>query len=293
MSTSNPILFLIFNRPDVTFQVFNAIRSARPARLYVAADGPRSERIGEAELCEMARKIATNVDWPCDVKTYFRDNNAGCKMNVSEAIGWFFKNETQGIILEDDILPNESFFKFIDDALDRYKDDESIGMVCGYNPLGTYGNTPFSAAYPHIWGWGTWRRVWTKYKVQVPDDAGLIYKIIYGHTKSRRAAKSLSRLANKIRGEIINTWDMQLGFCACKYGLYSIYPHKNSVLNIGFGSEATHTKYGTSKEANLELEGFIDFSNIKKESNFDRIRFAYEYPNIFIRIYKYLKLRFL
>ena len=107
------VLFLVFNRPDTTAQVFEAIRQAKPPRLYVAADGPRVNREGEAERVARVREIATAVDWPCEVKTLFREENLGCKYAVSGGITWFFEHEEQGIILEDDCLPSQSFFWFL------------------------------------------------------------------------------------------------------------------------------------------------------------------------------------
>src|SRR5688572_20906804 len=103
-----PVLFLVFNRPDTTARAFEAIRSARPARLYVAADGPRVGRAGEAERCAEARRIATAADWPCEIRTLFRDRNLGCRLGVSTAIDWFFEHEQEGIILEDDCVPSPS-----------------------------------------------------------------------------------------------------------------------------------------------------------------------------------------
>ena len=96
-----PVLFLVFNRPDTTQRVFEAIREAQPPRLYIAADGARTDRPGESQIVEEVRKIASDVDWPCDVKTLFREQNLGCKYAVSGAITWFFEHEEQGIILED------------------------------------------------------------------------------------------------------------------------------------------------------------------------------------------------
>jgi len=118
----SPVLFLIFNRPDTTTRVFEAIRAARPERLYVAADGPRMTREGEAERCAEARRIATAVDWPCEVKTLFRETNLGCRAAVSGAITWFFEHEEEGIILEDDCLPDPSFFPYCTELLAHYRD---------------------------------------------------------------------------------------------------------------------------------------------------------------------------
>ena len=117
------VLFLVFNRPDTTKQVFKAIRQAKPPRLYVAADGPRADKPGEAEKVEQARRIAMQVDWDCEVKTLFREKNLGCGKAVSSAIDWFFENEEEGIILEDDCLPSQSFFWFCEELLERYRLD--------------------------------------------------------------------------------------------------------------------------------------------------------------------------
>ena len=128
------VLFLIFNRLDTTKQVFEAIRQAKPPRLYIAADGARSSREGEAEKVQAVREyIIQNIDWECEVKTLFREQNLGCKYAVSGAIDWFFENEEMGIILEDDCLPSQSFFWFCEELLERYKDDMRVWHIGGSN----------------------------------------------------------------------------------------------------------------------------------------------------------------
>src|SRR6187402_998951 len=124
--TKSAVLFIIFNRPDNTAHVFEQIRAARPPRLYIAADGPRQSRSNENSLCQQTRQIALQADWDCEVKTLFRDENAGCKEAVSAAITWFFDNEEEGIILEDDCLPANSFFKFCDELLEKYRDNSAV-----------------------------------------------------------------------------------------------------------------------------------------------------------------------
>ena len=132
MTAVLPVLFLIFNRPETTSVVMEAIRAARPPRLYVAADGPR-EDYGEEERCQEARQIATKVDWLCEVKTLFRDRNLGCRLGVSTAIDWFFEHEGEGIILEDDCVPSQSFFRYCAELLERYRHDERIMCISGNN----------------------------------------------------------------------------------------------------------------------------------------------------------------
>ena len=132
-SKKTAVLFLVFNRPDTTIKVFEKIREAKPSRLYVAADGPREGYSDEKKKVMKVRKIATNVDWPCEVKTLFRDKNLGCKKGVGTAIKWFFEHEEQGIILEDDCLPDPSFFRFCEELLEEYRHNTKIMLVSGQN----------------------------------------------------------------------------------------------------------------------------------------------------------------
>jgi hypothetical protein len=128
-----PVLLLIFRRPDTTARVFEAIRAAKPTRLFVSADGPRGGRPEETERCRMARDLATAVDWDCELRTNFRADNAGCKLAVSGGIRWFFDHVDEGIILEDDCLPSQSFFCFCQELLHRYRDDERVMQISGAN----------------------------------------------------------------------------------------------------------------------------------------------------------------
>ena len=134
---STPILFLIFNRPQCTRKVFEEIRKNRPKRLYISADGPRCGVSSDAENCRLARQIATEVDWDCTVKTFFREENIGCGRAVQSGISWFFEHEEAGIILEDDCLPDATFFEFCGEMLRKYADDERIMHISGHNPLQT------------------------------------------------------------------------------------------------------------------------------------------------------------
>jgi hypothetical protein len=159
------VLFLVFSRPHLTAQVMATIRAAQPKRLYVAADGPR-KRPGEDELCNEARRIATEVDWPCEVRTLFRDTNLGCRVGVSTAMDWFFEHEKEGIILEDDCVPSQSFFPYCAELLDRYRDDARIMCISGDNPRARPVQRRESyvfSRYPLIWGWATWQRAWRLY----------------------------------------------------------------------------------------------------------------------------------
>ncbi|MDE7150150.1 MAG: hypothetical protein K2O01_07080, partial [Bacteroidales bacterium] len=155
---NTPVLFLIFNRPETTQRVFDRIREIQPTKLYVAADGPRTHKDGETERCGQTRDIIRQVDWPCEVKTLFRTENLGCKQAIYQGISWFFEQEEMGIILEDDCLPDLSFFPFCEELLIRYKDDPRIGHIGGN--IQVQGLVPPGLTYDfcsvnHIWCWAT------------------------------------------------------------------------------------------------------------------------------------------
>ena len=235
-----PVLFLVFNRPDKTRQVFEAIRQAKPPRLYIAADGPRENFSGEGEKCRQVRQIATAVDWDCDIKTLFREKNMGCKYAMSGGIDWFFENEEMGIILEDDCLPSQSFFWFCEEMLKKYKEDTRIMKVGGYNLIDNY-YANHDYVFTHFcftWGWASWRRAWKHFDVKMNKwplvRDGYISKT-YPFVKS-----NVDIFEDTYNGKI-DTWDYQWEFAIVSNYAFSIVPVKSLIRNIGFGSDATHT----------------------------------------------------
>lgn len=238
-----PILFLVFNRPDATRLVFGAIRRAKPNRLYVAADGARSDRPGEAEKVEEVKQIVGAVDWPCEVKNLYRDTNKGCKQAVSEAISWFFENEEMGIILEDDCLPEPTFFEFCNTLLERYRHDDRIMAICGTNLANTdqIEDSYYFSGIPHIWGWASWSRVWQEYDVEMRDIEQVCSSIAVKSHFSKRIWQYWKRFFREVQGGLVNTWDVQFSYLAIKSGRLSIFPKRNLISNIGFGADATHT----------------------------------------------------
>jgi hypothetical protein len=253
----SPILFLVFNRPESTARVFEAIRAAQPPRLYIAADGPRASRAGESERCALTREVASAVDWPCSVSTLFRATNLGCKNAVSSAIGWFFEHENEGVILEDDCLPDRSFFRYCDELLAHYRDNPRIGLISGDNfQFGkTHGaSSYYFSRYAHVWGWASWRRVWQHYDLDCAnwpafrDGEGL--ERIPGI--SRREIRYWRSIFDRVSANQIDTWDYQLVLAMWSHQMLSVLPQQNLVSNIGFGTEATHTST-VSKFANLPV----------------------------------------
>jgi len=241
-----PILFLIFNRPDTTEIVFESIRRMKPARLYIAADGPRLTKDGEKNLCEKTRAITNKIDWDCDVKKLFRNENLGCKMAVSSAISWFFENEEEGIILEDDCLPNHSFFTFCEAMLKQYRFDMRVMHISGSNFQDgiNYGDGSYFFSKVHyIWGWATWRRAWDKYDISMSGyDSFLQSKSLKKLFPQRYIQQLWLEVFQKIRSGVLNTWDYQWTFSIWKENGLGITPNANLVSNIGFSNDATHTQ---------------------------------------------------
>lgn len=254
---NTPILFLIFNRFDLTQRVFNEIKKVKPKQLFVVADGARNEK--ENELIEKTRGILKQVDWDCEIKTNYSNKNLGCKVRVSSGIDWFFENVEQGIIIEDDCIPSQSFFYFCNELLEKYKYDERIMMISGDNFQFGKNKTPddyyFSKKFFHIWGWATWRRAWEYYDVDMkkwPEikSGGLLRKTF----QNKNELDVQTGIFDKAFKQKIDTWDYQWSFtCMINNGL-SVIPNKNLISNIGFDERGTHTKNRFAKVSNMLKE---------------------------------------
>lgn len=241
----SPVLFLVFNRPDVTRRVFEAIRAARPPRLYVAADGARADREGEDCLVQEVRSIATNVDWDCEVKTLFRNKNLGCGLAVSGAITWFFENEPEGIILEDDCLPTLSFFDYSNWALNTYRKAKNVWHISGNNfrtPVRYFEGKPVSfAALPQVWGWATWRDRWERYIFDA-QQLSRTSKEPFNAWALRPKSKQykLKNIEDLNKG--LDTWDYQWQIVVLNHLGLVVVPCVNLITNLGVGEDATHTR---------------------------------------------------
>lgn len=236
---SVPILLLIFNRPDTTQLVFDRIRQVRPTKLFIAADGPRLHKFDEAALCDKTRNIVSNIDWPCEVKTRFNKHNIGCKLAVSSSIGWFFEQVEEGIILEDDCLPDPSFFTYCSELLAYYRNNDQVMHIGGvtHKPLQADVNqfSYYFTGFPQIWGWATWRRAWKYYQVDPTENLRRIkLELPYFNQRTLWFIK-------EIQAGRMDTWDIQwLVTIHSRRGL-AISPNVSLIRNIGFGFNATHT----------------------------------------------------
>ncbi len=274
-------------------QVFGAIRKAKPPKLYIAADGARSSREGEAEKVKAVRDyVLNNIDWDCSVQTLFREKNLGCKYAVSSGITWFFENEEMGIVLEDDCLPSQSFFWFCEELLGRYKGDMRIWHIGGTNLQKTNwrgdGDYYFSK-YSHVWGWASWANRWKYYDVELDNFKNS--NLLDGVFEKPLVIKYWTNLFDIMKEKKINTWDYQWVFTIWKNEGLALLPNVNMVSNIGFGSDATHTKNYEQAAENFELTVSKHPSQIVIDNKADEFTFEHHYrpKSIFERIIKKLK----
>jgi hypothetical protein len=251
------VLFLVFNRLDLTVQVFEAIRIAKPPRLYISSDGPRNNKEGEFnEVIRIREYLLQNIDWECEVKTLFRESNLGCRLAVSSAIDWFFKHEEQGIILEDDCLPSQSFFWYCEEMLEKYQFDKKISMISGYT-IDHDNNSKFSYRFSklvNIWGWATWRRAWCHYNInlnyeEVNDDKHYLYFLKYSN--------KIKDLFIQFLDKNVDTWDMQWIFTCLSKFQFGIIPEKSLIQNIGFDQRGTHTKTSVTRFTQIRAMDLI------------------------------------
>ncbi len=293
------VLFLVFNRLDTTKQVFEAIRQAKPPRLYIGADGARETKEGEDKKAQAVREyILSNIDWECEVKTLFREQNLGCKFGIIEAIDWFFENEEMGIILEDDCLPNQSFFWFCEEMLEKYSNNTNIAAISGTNINGIT-NTETDYFYSLMggnWGWATWKRSWENF---LPDiellitDSNLakIEKNI-NHKQLFLAVKSIYE--NQKKSMDNDAWDFQWLFIRLLNNQFTIVPKMNLISNIGFIADSTHTSDTQSPLSNIKsysIKWPIKCPmSISVNSEYDQSQSQYFYSSIIDKVVRKSKL---
>lgn len=259
-----PILLIIFNKLEEGKQVFQAIKEQKPVILFIAADGPRHDKVADKGKCEAIRKwVLDNIDWDCEVKTLFNNENKGCGKAVSEAITWFFENVNEGIILEDDCLPNDSFFRFCEENLAKYRDNTNISIISGNNfqriqPMQIKSDYYFSV-FPSSNGWATWKRSWDGFDYSLDrwnniNQAKLI-GFLFKEKKYQLWWKNYFDWIYKTKPS--DMWDFQFHFHCMLRKQLAIIPKVNLVSNIGYGPDATHSSDPNSYFANvptLELQ---------------------------------------
>ena len=241
-----PVVILVFNRPEPTARVFARIRDARPGQLFVVADGPRPDHPADAAACRGVRElIEQGVDWPCEVVRIYADTNLGCAARVSSGITAVFGQVEQAIILEDDCLPDPSFFPYCKELLQRFGDDERVAQIAGCSfrrspPAG--GESYYFSRYPHCWGWATWRRAWREYDHDMAWTDTSRRSAVMRNIESSEERAYWEHAFSGTHRDLHDSWAYRWTLACWDRNRLSIVAAKNLVSNIGYGPQATHTR---------------------------------------------------
>lgn len=294
----HPVVMTVFKRYDCTKQVFEQVRKVKPKKLYVIADGPRNDE--EKIKCDKVRSIFNDIDWDCELVTRFSDENYGCAKNSYTGYKWVFSKEEAAIVLEDDCLPSISFFRYCDELLEKYKDDERVYQICGSNLNGNYsptGNSYLFHRFGCVWGWASWARVWKQYDFEMKkwEDPQVPYLLRKNIPLRQYIQKSLNYdyyHDNANTGKV-SIWTIQYEFIWISQSGFCITPSRNLITNIGLGNDSTHTVKEDGLVGRQKYE--MDFplkhpKTILCDIDFDDIMFKkVYYGNTFNRIRSFLK----
>lgn len=257
------VLLIVFNRPETTQQVFDAIRKAKPSKLYVSADGARPDKPGEYEKCQQVRQIVSQVDWECKLFTQFHDKNLGCSFGPRSAFSWFFDREEKGIILEDDCLPDPCFFPYCEEMLLKFSDNKRIlnisGCNLGYRHSGN--ESYFFSRYMNMWGWATWRDRISKVDFEMNDWENTRFKQLKAIWLLKHRFmewdipyyKKWYYYWNKTINSVATWWDFQFIYNQLLNKKLTIFPSRNLIKNLGFHEQGTHTLNNQNPLADLDI----------------------------------------
>jgi len=290
-----PILFMVFNRPRQTKQVFDVIKSVKPNKLYIQQDAPRKGNLTDIDKCKEVKEIITDIDWDCEVKYSFPKSNLGCALAGKTAWDWIFEYENEMIFIEDDGLVSLSFFQFCDELLNQYRNDMRIAYIGGVN----YGVKQGSASYffsrtgSGTYAMATWKRVHELYEF---DLGSLTDKRLQKDIKKNYVSSFVRiymyNLYNKFKLYGGNTYDLQMVYLVNRYNMLNIVPNVNMCTNIGFGEDASNTSslnipMNYLNRERFELREVIHPKHIGMDSSFERKYFRYR---VFLGDVKFNKL---
>jgi hypothetical protein len=286
--TVKPILFMVFNRPEKTARVWEQIRKAKPQKLYISVDGPREYKPDDAPKCEAVKRIVEKIDWDCDVKRLYHEKNLGCTMAGKTAFDWVFSQEDEMIQIEDDVVPTQSFFWFMQEMLEKYKDNKQVCYVCAENyGIKSRNATYFFSRYGGSWGWATWKRVYDLWEYKLESLEEYVNQKSFINTFSSKIEYLFwkRKFFNwKYKGG--NTYDLQTIYLIHKMNMVNIVPNVNLITNIGWDTEASNTlvhsstdpsaiKFGNIKS--FEIDEIIHPSQITISDKIDRAWFKYHF----------------
>jgi hypothetical protein len=273
-----PVAMFVFNRPETTRKVFEVIARARPDKLLLVADGPRLDRPGEAERCAEVREVVSHVDWQCQVLTNFSNTNLGCQERMISGINWVFSLVEEAIFLEDDCLPDVSFFFFCQELLETYRGDSRVAAISGTNLVEKQSNMEASYYFSRLggnWGWASWKSSWQRYDRYLRDWPELKGNLVLSDIFNEPGTVSYwTAIFDEVHAQKRPTaWDYQWVYTHLRDNTVTAVPRLNLVQNIGFGEGGTHTSY--KDERFPDRTGVMQFplthpKSIAPSSNLDR-----------------------
>ncbi|MGA7932636.1 MAG: glycosyltransferase family 2 protein [Kovacikia sp.] len=257
-----PIALIVFNRPDKVERLLNVIRQIKPSKLFIIADGPRPDRPNDIKKCEMTRAVFEKIDWPCEVIKRYADVNLGCGLNPATGITWVFSQVEEAIILEDDCIPELSFFRFCQELLERYRYDQRVMHIAGSNYCTRdklVASSYSFSRYTLSWGWATWRRAWQHYDFDLKlweqlRETSFLQDVLNGNKHDMRNWKTIFQTVYESHQDC---WDYQWKFACWHQGGMGVLPQVNLISNIGYDAEASHTTLENQPYINLSSEAMV------------------------------------
>lgn len=238
-----PVAVFLFNRPGCARQLLEAVSQQQPARLFIVADGPRDSHPDDASLCRASRAVFEHISWPCQVTRIYADKNMGCRNSIPHGLQQVFAAVEECIILEDDCIPQPSFFRFCTELLDTYRSSEQVMCISGHRvdgPNEPDGESYFFSKYPHIWGWATWRHQWAKFDLAMPEWKCLRETDWLRNILGSDAATTYWKRIFDQMNEGMDTWDYALAYAGWRHGMLSVRPKVSMITNIGLQEKSTH-----------------------------------------------------
>ena len=277
MGLETPLALIIFRRPDHTRRVLKAIAAVRPKVLYVISDGPVPGDLETASAVAECHSIIEAIDWDCEVKKNYSGVNLGCRDRIVSGLDWVFQNESKAIILEDDCLPEKSFFSYCEHLLEKYEKNERIAGIGGTNiferRLEGLASDFFFSRYPAIWGWATWNRSWDEYRRELPEVSMTEMKKYIKFSPNSKTNRYWLTRFKEVREGRLDTWDYQLAFTCMENDKLWVIPKSNLIRNIGFGDGAAHTLDPNSPFADLATSSlaqpFAEPKDMNPEEKYD------------------------
>lgn len=297
-SFDKPVAIFTFNRPQLTERLIGILAQLKPSRILVVSDGPRPDVADDEKKCSDVRRLFENLPWECHIDRNFAARNMGSFARNSSGLGWVFEQVEEAIILEDDCLPDPSFFAYCEELLERYRDNPRVGLISGNNFLNSkyqHGQSSYLySAYATTWGWASWRSTWQKVNLDMPywtefRDSGKLRESVLTSVEE----KYWKNIYNSIlMGRMKNAWDYQLILTCLKFNLFTVIPSANLVSNVGFGPDGTHCfdeswPMNNVPRAALELP-LVHPADIQRDALVDyeifRTRFLPTQPTLFSKI---------